>query len=383
MKILYHKWVALGEGETLRYFKQAGHKCSSLFYRFEDAEQKENDEEYYALLTKRIESSNFDCLFSWNYFPIDAQVCKEHNIPYISWIYDNPLNVNHLDPTLGFETNYVFCFDRDQTEMLKSISPNNVYHLPLAADVNRGNPRKITALERAKYTSDISFVGQLYPSASSRFRERLDAYHQGIWDAVVDTQGKVYGEYFVQKIFSEEYCRKVFPPDYLFKDMSQLVSYNMARSMTGRERLVLLALLSKDYKVSLYAGERHPSLQNVRYMGTADNITEAPKIFACSKINLNVTLRTITSGIPLRAIDVMSCGGMLLSNYQPELDECFNNWEDIVLYESIADAKEKVDYLLTHEEERKKIAANGYQKVKENFSYDVMFRKIWDTAGLI
>ena len=60
-------------------------------------------------------------------------------------------------------------------------------------------------------------------------------------------------------------------------------------------------------------------LPHVKNRGIADSERVMPKIFKCSKINLNMTLRSIKSGIPQRAFDIMGCGGFLMSNYQPEL----------------------------------------------------------------
>ena len=56
-----------------------------------------------------------------------------------------------------------------------------------------------------------------------------------------------------------------------------------------------------------------------------------PLIFRESKINLNITLRSITSGMPLRALDIMGAGGFLLSNYQQELAENYIDGEELVL----------------------------------------------------
>ena len=64
-----------------------------------------------------------------------------------------------------------------------------------------------------------------------------------------------------------------------------------------------------------------------------------------------------------RVFDVMAAGGFLLSNYQEELEELFVSGEDIVLYHNLEELLEKVEYYLTHEEERKRIAKNGQKKV--------------------
>lgn len=101
-----------------------------------------------------------------------------------------------------------------------------------------------------------------------------------------------------------------------------------------------------------------------------------PYVFRHSRINLNITLRSITSGIPLRAMDIMGAGGFLMSNYQPELAEYFVDGQELVLFDSAQDMQWKLDYYLKHEEERRQIAKCGYEKVKRNFSYDILLKKI-------
>ena len=120
------------------------------------------------------------------------------------------------------------------------------------------------------------------------------------------------------------------------------------------------------------------SIPNVKSKGPLKYSDEMPCVFRYSKLNLNPTLKCIQSGIPLRALDIMGAGGVLLSNYQPELAEYFENEKDLILYESIEDAVAKADFYLRHENLRREIAANGNKKVKESFSYperiNTMFR---------
>ena len=54
-------------------------------------------------------------------------------------------------------------------------------------------------------------------------------------------------------------------------------------------------------------------------------LEELPCVFRYSKLNLNPTLKSIQSGIPLRALDIMGAKGVLLSNFQPELVEYFED----------------------------------------------------------
>ena len=94
-----------------------------------------------------------------------------------------------------------------------------------------------------------------------------------------------------------------------------------------------------------------------------------PLVFKRSKINLNITLRSIRSGIPLRVFDIMGAGGFLLSNYQADFQDLFVPDEDFVYYESKEDLLRKVGYYLNHEDERKAIARNGHEKIAAKHTY--------------
>ena len=104
-----------------------------------------------------------------------------------------------------------------------------------------------------------------------------------------------------------------------------------------------------------------------------------PCVFRHSKLNINPTLKSIQSGIPLRALDIMGARGVLLSNYQPELAEYFENEVDCIMYTCMEDAIAKADFYLKHDDLRQKIAVNGYQKVKQHFNYPTRLDEIFST----
>lgn len=95
---------------------------------------------------------------------------------------------------------------------------------------------------------------------------------------------------------------------------------------------------------------------------------EVPKIYYLSKINLNITMRSIETGIPQRVFDIMGVGGFVLSNYQEELEELFVPDREIVLFRDVPELLKKAEYYLNHEEERIRIAINGYKKVREYYN---------------
>ena len=67
----------------------------------------------------------------------------------------------------------------------------------------------------------------------------------------------------------------------------------------------------------------------------------------------------------------MACGGFLISNFQEDFLRFFDPDKDFVFYDSIRDLLEKTDYYLLHEDERREIAQNAYQKIKKDHTFDI------------
>lgn len=65
----------------------------------------------------------------------------------------------------------------------------------------------------------------------------------------------------------------------------------------------------------------------------------------------------------------MGAGGFLISNWQPELAECFEEGKEVVMYYDRNDLMSKIEYYLQNEDERMKIAENGQKKIIEQFDY--------------
>ena len=149
------------------------------------------------------------------------------------------------------------------------------------------------------------------------------------------------------------------------------------------ERVVTLNALGaalKDYgaSIDLFTDDYDERLEEVRVHDVVDYKEEMPKIFRQSKINLNISLRNIRTGIPLRVWDVLGSGGFLLTNKQIELKDYFKLDEEIVCFETIDEAVTKSLYYLEHEKLRKEIARAGFEKVKKYHSYRARIETILD-----
>ena len=165
--------------------------------------------------------------------------------------------------------------------------------------------------------------------------------------------------------------------EYLYDD------YVLSRKLTSVERTEYLAAIGEKHPISVYTKDAGFSVNGITNKGMVMYYTEMPLVFKCSKINLNISLRSIRDGIPLRCFDIMislrsirdgiplrcfdimGAGGFLLTNFQSDLLRFFEPDKDFVYFESEADLLAKVDYYLAHPEEREAIARNGYNKIRD------------------
>lgn len=157
------------------------------------------------------------------------------------------------------------------------------------------------------------------------------------------------------------------------QDDLQMAADAICMEVSARERETVLSVLGTYYPVTWYGGADLPrelERKQIRNAGYADYAKEMPLIFKNSKINLNITSKTIETGIPQRVFDILACGGFCLTNYQPEVAACFADGRELVMYQSMEDLLAKTAYYLQHAEERCQIAERGQRKAREQFSLE-------------
>lgn len=328
-------------------------------------------------LAAHLRNHTCDFLISYLFIPAVSDICSEHHIPYISWTYDSPLTAL-FTPSVFHNTNYTFIFDKMQCKRLTDSGVPHIYHMPLAVNLERTGCLDITDKDEQLYSHDISFIGGLYEN--NTYNAIIQAFPEHLqlklklylmknmchWETgrpwpvlpqeCVDfllTQADVSGWNQTSLLSDAEYLGLLFFP----------------RKLAELERVTILNTLAQDFDVHLYTKSPTKFLQNVHTHTGVDYYTVMNKVFYFSKINLNITLSSIESGVPQRVLDIMGCGGFVLTNYQEEIEDLFTIGKEIEVFRSIEELREKCTYYLSHEKERLRIAMNGYQKVRDCFSY--------------
>lgn len=385
MRLLLYSWKSNSEQVLADNLVKLGFE---VLWFHKECRHYTRDMELAMEMIPYIHANGIEAVISFNYFPIISMICDTSGIPYYSWVYDCPhftLYAKHV----MLPCNHIGVFDREMAERLMRRGVDTVRHVPLSVDADNFQMmiEKAVEKERAKYRCDISFVGSLYTDEHNYYDRLLSGAYREMLDLVIQKQCFSYQkDYLYETIeqnrekfhaLSEELEKQGFGlgEDYFAEPEDFILAKVLEKKITVEERRQLLVRIAEEfgqqYRFCLYTGSdlQGISLLKRYHKGVVDYHKQMPLVFAGSRINLNLTLRSIHSGIPLRVLDCMACGGFVLTNLQPEIAEVFRDGEEIATFRSLQECLDKINYYLSHEEERAQIAAAGQKKVREVFSY--------------
>ncbi len=378
MEILFYRYNSICEPDILQVFTDFG-----ITVHVEEQEMHNKSitpRECAGKVAEWILQKPLSFVFSINFFPAISYTCERLKVPYVCWSVDSPVP-ELFSNALKNRYNRIFLFDRAQYEFFSPVNPDCIYHLPLASNVKRWEQIVLgmTDTDFITYGADLSFVGSLYTEKCKYDRLSLSPHTRGFVDGLMEAQLKVFGCNFIPESLTEEVIREIADadPDFYksedaYTDMSRyLVAHQyIGMKLAAVERARTLRFLSEQFPLALYTRSDASKLPKADCRGGVSTLTEMPKVFHASRINLNITMRPIESGLSLRVWDVLGCGGFLMTNYQAELPEYFEIGKDLEAYESLPELSEKIRYYLSHEEDRLEIAIRGYEKAAKYHSYE-------------
>lgn len=343
---------------------------------------------------KQIEEFRPDAVFSINFFPMLSKLCHIYGLIYIAQSVDCPV-MELFDKALLYDTNRIFLFDKAQYMMLHPYNPGCIFYLPLGS-----NPDQIAELLKDKPERGdlnplaIAFVGSLYSEKNpyGQIKDKLSEHTKGFVDGLIQSQQSVYGYSFIEKTLPSNIAEEIheYNPgftgryeDNCIMSVSKLRQFTAAHyfieyELARKERFETLSALAKEFETDLYTNSDTDVFkdlsgsegQNKLHIHTGvKTLTEMPVVFNNAKINLNMTLRAIETGLPLRIFDICAAGGFLMTNYQEELPEYFEIGKEVEYYGSLDELLDKCAYYLSHDDARSKIAASGLERTKKQHTW--------------
>ncbi len=385
MEILFYRYNSICEPDILQTFKDFG-----VTVHVEDMEiydKSVTPRQCAEKVAQHILSHTLAFVFSINFFPAVSYTCERLRVPYVCWSVDAPVP-ELFSNALKNSYNRIFLFDRAQYDFFSPINPSCIHYLPLATNVKRWEQAVLAMTDEdyETYSADVSFVGSLY-TEKCRYDKLLQMpetsislYTQGFVDGLIESQLKIYGCNLIPDNLTDRVIREIAAADpgfykgedtYGDTDRYLVAHQYIGMKLAAVERERILNRLARHFNVTLYTRSDVTALPDVHCRGGVSTLTEMPKVFQASKINLNMTIRPIETGLSLRVWDILGCGGFLLTNYQSEIPDFFEIGKDLETYESMEELEQKIQYYLTHEEERVEIAINGYEKVARHHTYEI------------
>ena len=389
MKLLFYRYGSICEPDVIAGFQELGH--SVLEITAEITNKSLAPQEAVQLVSNTLFEHPSDFVFSINFFPFLAEVCNIFKIPYLCWSVDSPV-MELFSTSITHSWNRIFLFDRAQYDEIAPLNPGHVFHLPLAVNITQKQNavNAASSAVRSKFSSDISFVGSLYTEKCPYDKlKNPPAYLSGYLDGLLEAQLRIYGGFILEEVLTDQIIDQFkahlpgfysYPFDSYLTDRMTMAQLYMGSKVSAMERLRIMKLLSEQFSVNLYTASDTSKLPKIRNCGLAKTMEEMPVIFHNSKINLNITAKSIRSGLPLRIFDILGCGGFVLTNFQPELPEFFVPGKDLACYESIEDLICKADYFLRHDAERREIAQQGFETVQTYHTYPIRLEQMLGMA---
>ncbi len=379
MNILFYRYGSIYEPDMIDAFISSG--LNVIEIKHEITYKNISDQERIDIVRSAIEQYSPAFVYGINYYPAISEICKIYNVIYISQTVDSPV-FSLFDRSIRNSNNRIFLFDREQYRMFNPFNPSCIFHLPLASAVDRFDKviSSINVSDKKKFEADISFVGSTYREKDNyMILNGLSDYTVGYIEALIGSSLKIYGYYPAKDALNSQVIENVkksagidFP---VIEDaVADMDKYAVSHRYIGthlavKERELTLSALARHFNVKLYTKSDASHIRTAEkdkklyVCPSVNTLYEMPKVFNLSKINLNITMRPIESGLPLRCFDILGCGGFLMTNYQSEIDDMFVIGQDLEAYSCLEELIDKCAYYLSHESERIAIAKRGYEKV--------------------
>lgn len=384
MRILYYDWDEFNGEDCRDAMRRLGHQVDVVkldlkgydVTPFMEAslktflDKKENGRRYY------------DLMFSFDYYPNFSEVCNKYSVPYISWVFDCP-HYTLDSSTTNNSNNRIFVFDKMLHEYMREKGINTINYSPLGVNEKRLSDlcNKIDAENNGQiiYKHDVCFLGSLYDNEYNFYDQvrYLPPDLKEYIDIVIKMQEKVFGQdlFTDEKVITDAHIDNLLKyisfeknPKYQM-DYRRVIRDILRKKVTVNERRNILTQMGRYFNTVLYTMPGSKPIDNVQNLGQAEYLEQMPRVFRSSKVNLNITLRSILSGVPLRVLDIMAAGGFVITDYHKEITEYFEDGKDLVIAYTPEDMIEKTAYYLEHDKERMDIAQKGREKVYEKFSY--------------
>jgi spore maturation protein CgeB len=187
--------------------------------------------------------------------------------------------------------------------------------------------------------------------------------------------------YYLPECFSPE--KHSLPADAAGHD----AAYRCDITTAGNQHSWRVALLSKltDYDVKIWGSP--PALWMVRglvdgmYQGRGVYNHDKARAFRGAKIVLNYLHYGEIWGVNVRCFEAAGAGAFQMMDWRPAVGQLFEIGKELITFSGFTDMKEKIEYWLPRDDERRSIAEAGMRRAHEEHTYALRLGLLLDTVA--
>jgi spore maturation protein CgeB len=142
----------------------------------------------------------------------------------------------------------------------------------------------------------------------------------------------------------------------------------------------LQALSGFDLKIWGYDGWRQTDLSRF-YQGIIDNGEPLVRLYNACRVAVNIHWKSAAHGANYRTFEIAGSGAFQIADARADIPQLFEPDREIVLFDGPDDLKEKVNYYLRHEDERRAIARAGQARAYRDHTIYQRMQQLLEIAG--
>ncbi len=386
MRILYFRFdLTLVDDDIMEGFKSLGASVETVDIITRG--KSKSSPIYLDELVHRVHRFRPDIIMCSNENALDdeglfSRVFAYYHVPLVTWFVDRPV-VSPAARQKKFlkHASIIFVIDRSHMQGLKNEGFDNVHLLPLAA-----NPRR-SREPIEKWSMPPVFVGKLDLARSrealSRLREEwpsMNRLDMEFIEGAIEYYRLKYSMHVaaaIKELIEETGFRPGIPPG-VMNELERFMEYeaglrNRVEIISGIKDLGVTTVGERDWR--LVVGENN-ARGYVAY--GSDELTD---IYNRSLATINITRPQLKDAVNQRAFDVPLAGGLLLTDAREQVFELFDVPEEMEVYTSIQDLRQKIMHFKDNPGERLARITRGKKRIMGEHLYRHRLEDMLDIIG--